>query len=116
MAHAARWPAPANFPILVPYGSAYIKWDAVPGVSGYDLFRKLPGESGFRAIATNLYTPYFTDANVPLGRNEYIVQAVNGEPTPPTPGWAGQPTPPQAFVTQGKPNFKLGWDGIYAGG
>ena len=78
------WPAPTGFVASLVGRSASLQWAPVKrGPSGYFVFRKMEGQSGFQPMtaAPIAATSYNDNTDLPPGQHAYYVQGVNGEPS-----------------------------------
>ncbi|MFN0180926.1 MAG: hypothetical protein ACKVZ0_19145 [Gemmatimonadales bacterium] len=80
-------PAPTGIVIdLIGGRMARVGWKQVPGVSGYHVYRKLAGQSGFELVTTFGPVPpgsyeHLDMTYLPGGQHAYYVQAVGGAPS-----------------------------------
>ena len=78
------WPAPTGFVASLVGRSASLQWNPVKrGPSGYFVFRKMEGQSGFQPMtaAPLVATSYNDNTDLPPGQHAYYVQGVSGEPS-----------------------------------
>ena len=96
-------------------GTVYIFWPYVGNGPDHVVLRKLAGETAFRQMARVGWTEsmYF-ETFVPVGRHEYKVHLVGGDPGAPIPVDAGSPYIWQAAVNGLE--VDLGFDGVWYGG
>jgi hypothetical protein len=80
-------PAPTGIVIdLIGGRMARVGWKQVPGVSGYLVYRKIAGQSGFQLVTTTgplppSYYEHLDYTYLPGGQHAYYVQAVGGAPS-----------------------------------
>ena len=83
VARPRPWPAPTGLSAtLLPSRTATLVWNPVNGATGYFALRKLEGEAAFRPLTATPVagSPYQDNTQLPAGRHEYQVQAVDGTP------------------------------------
>jgi fibronectin type III domain protein len=83
-ASASLLPAPGGFTVTASGRWANLQWQAVTGATGYQVFRKLAGQSAFQQLATApaSATGYSDQTILAPGQHQYSAQAVNGLPAP----------------------------------
>ena len=60
-------------------GGVKVKWEAVTGATGYNVYRKVTGEGWVLVGSVPAGTLQYTDASAPQGRNTFMVRAVIGD-------------------------------------
>ena len=92
-------------------GLVALKWNSVPGATGYDLKRSTASGGPYEILIPTLAATNFTDADlVPGTPCYYVVSAVNfGGVGPDSPEVAGVPIAPALSISPADGSVRLSW-------
>ena len=94
IARTSLWPAPTGLTGAVAGRTATLRWNPIPGATGYLVFRQSPGQQTFQQITPTPVAMAAFYEDIPVGTHQYYVQAVSGNPSA------------RVAVVSGRPEFE----------
>jgi Concanavalin A-like lectin/glucanases superfamily len=110
--------APSGLNAVAGVGQVTLSWNAVPGVTGYNLYRSLVSGGSFSNILTNSTRLDYTDTGLRNGQTYYYVVTalnINGEGVASSQFSATPLAPPALNFTAAGGTLTLSWPGWAAG-
>jgi hypothetical protein len=103
------WPAPTALSLELNDRRATLVWNAIPGVTAYQVFRQGYLQPAFQLVGSPT-DRWFVEENLSVGLQQYYVAAVGGDQTNPMSVLVGKPKA-GARIYRGSTTFDLGWFG-----